>query len=84
MILSRRRTINLLYFILTERKRVIPSRAEGLATGPPRPLSQRERPGRPRHPRTASREVPVPRVDIPGRMIDALWLKAVACDGSEA
>ncbi len=84
MILSRRRTINLLYFILTKGKRVVAPRAEGLATRPTGPLRQGKGPGRPRHATPASREVPVPRMNKPGRVVDALRLEAVACDGSEA
>ena len=60
MILSRRATVDLLYFILTEGKRVVAPRAKSLRAGPTGPLRQRKGPGRPRHPTPASRQVPVP------------------------
>ena len=79
MILSRCRTINLLDLVLTEREGVVAPRAEGLGTSPTGPLRQGKGPGRPRHATTASREMSIPRMNKPRRMVDALGLEAVAC-----
>ena len=78
MVLGRRRTVDLLYFILTEGEGIVAPRAEGLATRPPRPLRQRKGPGRPRHPTPTSRQVPISGMNIAGSMIDALRLQTVA------